>query len=599
MIARAPVAAVLLLLSCSSAPPVPDKEQAKGEDAANVEVRRKQLDALIAEQWEYVMRMAPEFASILGDKRYNDRWTDGSEKAVYANLEETKKFRARFAAIDTAGLPEQEVLNEALMLRQLDRTLEGARFTPWLMPVTQFFGPHINIPQLVSLLPFDSVKDYDDYITRLNTMPRVFDDAIDLMRKGMSEKLMPPRFLLEKAAGQAEKVAAGKAEDSPFAQPLRKLPTNISAGDQARLRAAILQSITEKVNPAYRKFAAFVKNEYAPAGRSDPGIWSLPQGAERYAFLVKQSTTTDMTPDQIHQLGLSEVARIEGEMMAIAKKLGYANLKTFNAAIEKKADLRPSSRQEMIDLYRKYTDQMYVELPRLFGRLPRAKVEIMPVEEFREKEASGAQYNQGTPDGSRPGHVMVNTGSFKERKTINIETTAYHEGVPGHHMQISIAQELPELPPFRQQYFVVAYVEGWALYAERLGEEVGFYQDDYSRYGHLQDEMLRAIRLVVDTGLHEKRWTRQQVVDFFHEHSNQDETEVQSETDRYIAIPGQALGYKIGQLKLLALRAKAQKALGSAFDIRSFHDEVLGAGALPLDVLEKQVDDWIARQKRS
>jgi uncharacterized protein (DUF885 family) len=248
----------------------------------------------------------------------------------------------------------------------------------------------------------------------------------------------------------------------------------------------------------------------------------------------------------------------------------------------------------MVDLYRKYTDQIYARLPQLFGRLPKAKVEVLPVEDFREKEAAGAQYNQGTPDGSRPGHVMVNTGDFQSRKTIPIETTAYHEGVPGHHMQISIAQEMPALPPFRQQYFVTAYVEGWALYSERLGREVGYFQDPYSLYGHLQDEMLRAIRLVVDTGLHHKRWTRQQVVDFFHEHSNQDEPDVQAETDRYMAIPGQALGYKIGQLKILELRAKAKDALGPAFDLRAFHDTILGGGPLPLDVLEQQVDRWIA-----
>ena len=577
----------MLLAACSSARPATTRER-------DLEARRKQLADLISEQWEYTLRTNPEFASILGDLRYNDKLSDVTEKAVLADLEQARQFAARFSAVDTTGFPEQEALNKTLMLRRLERSLDSAVFENWLMPVTQFDGLHINAPQLVSLLRFQTVKDYDDYLARLTALPKVFDDVAALMRKGMDKKLIPPRILLEKVARQAQAVAAGKPEESPFAAPLRKFGAGIPEAEQTRLRAAMLEAIDRRVNPAYRKFAAFVKDEYAPNGRADPGLWSLPLGQERYAFLVKDNTTTEMKPEEIHQLGLREVARIEGEMIGIASKLGYSDLRSFNAAVEKNPDLRPRSRKEMLDLYRKYTDQIYARLPQLFGRLPKAKVEILPVEDFREKEAAGAQYNQGTPDGSRPGHVMVNTGDFQSRKTTSIETTAYHEGVPGHHMQISMAQEMPALPPFRQQYFVTAYVEGWALYSERLGREVGYFQDPYSLYGHLQDEMLRAIRLVVDTGLHHKRWTRQQVVDFFHEHSNQDEPDVQAETDRYIAIPGQALGYKIGQLKILELRAKAKKALGPAFDLRAFHDTILGGGPLPLDVLEQQVDRWIA-----
>jgi len=577
----------MLLAACSSARHATTRER-------DLEARRKQLADLISEQWEYTLRTNPEFASILGDLRYNDKLSDVTEKAVLADLEQARQFAARFSAVDTTGFPEQEALNKTLMLRRLEQSLDSAVFENWLMPVTQFHGLHINAPQLVSLLRFQTVKDYDDYLARLTALPKVFDDVTVLMRKGMDKKLIPPRILLEKVARQAQAVAAGKPEESPFAAPLRKFGAGIPEAEQTRLRAAMLEAIDRRVNPAYRKFAAFVKDEYAPNGRADPGLWSLPLGQERYAFLVKDNTTTEMKPEEIHQLGLREVARIEGEMRGIASKLGYSDLRSFNAAVEKNPDLRPRSRKEMLDLYRKYTDQIYARLPQLFGRLPKAKVEILPVEDFREKEAAGAQYNQGTPDGSRPGHVMVNTGDFQSRKTTSIETTAYHEGVPGHHMQISIAQELPALPPFRQQYFVTAYVEGWALYSERLGREVGYFQDPYSLYGHLQDEMLRAIRLVVDTGLHHKRWTRQQVVDFFHEHSNQDEPDVQAETDRYIAIPGQALGYKIGQLKILELRAKAKEALGPAFDLRAFHDTILGGGPLPLDVLEQQVDRWIA-----
>jgi uncharacterized protein (DUF885 family) len=422
---------------------------------------------------------------------------------------------------------------------------------------------------------------------------------MDNMRAGMADGLMPPKFLLEKVVPQAEGIASQDPEKSPFAQPLAKFPKTASPEDQKRVHDEVIAAIRDRIFPEYVKFARFVKDEYAPKGRSEVGIWSLPGGPARYAFRVKQSTTTNLTPEEIHQIGLKEVARIEGEMLKIAKKMGFKDTKSFNAALAKDPAHHGHSRQEFIDLYSKYIDQMWAKLPQLFGRLPKAKVVVKPTEEFREATASGAEYNQGTPDGSRPGTVNVNTGDFAKRTTINVETTAYHEGVPGHHMQISIAQELPTIPPFRQQGGNGAYIEGWALYAEDLGRDAGFFQDPYQLYGHYQDEMLRAIRLVVDTGLHAKRWTRDQVVKFFHDHSGTDEVEVQSETDRYISWPGQALGYKIGQLTFSRLREKAKKELGPKFDIRKFHDEVLGAGSLPMDVLEARIDAWIASEKGS
>jgi uncharacterized protein (DUF885 family) len=570
---------------------------ADGKPAASLDERREQLNALLKEQWEFSMKTSPEFATIIGDKRYNDKVTDVSEKEIYYELEMAKDFLKRFQAVDTSGFPEQERLNKALMIRSIEEQLGNAKFEDWLMPVTQFGGIHVDLPQLVQLIPFDTVKDYDDYVARLKQIPTQIDGTVVLMRKGASKKLIPPKILLEQVVGQTVSVGEAKPEESPFALPLKKFPAGFSEADKKRLREAILAAIQNGIDPAYNRFTKFLKEEYVAEGRTEPGMWSLPDGDARYAARVKASTTTSMTPEEIHQLGLREVARIEGEMLKVAKKLGYNDLKSFNAAIDKNPDLHPKSKQEMLDLYRKYIEQMYGKLPTLFGRLPKAKVEVIPMEEFREKQSAGADYAQGTPDGSRPGHVNINTGNYEKRKTLPIETTAYHEGIPGHHMQISIAQEIPTLPPFRQQGGYVAYSEGWALYAERLGEEVGFFQDPYSYYGHLQDEMLRAIRLVVDTGFHYKKWTRQQVVDFFHDHSGIDEVEVQSETDRYIAIPGQALGYKIGQLKILALREKAQKSLGDKFDIRGFHDTVLGAGALPMDVLEQNVDEWIAKQK--
>ena len=563
---------------------------------ADLEARRKALNDLLHERWEYTMRTSPIYASILGDKRYNDKLDDFSQQAIDDDLEQARRFLNRFEAIDTTGFPEQEVLNKQLMVRDLKMSLEDARFKPWEMPVSQFGGIHIDAPQLVSVLSFDSVKDYEDYITRLRLLPVLFDQTTEQMRRGMAAGLMPPKILLEKVVTQANGLATTPAEQSPFVHPFNKFPDAIPEADRKRLREAGLAAVRDSVIPAYFKFTVFVRDEYAPKGRSEPGAWALPDGAAWYAFRVKQSTTTNLSPEEIHQIGLQQVKEIEDRMLAVVNQLGYKDLKSFSASLPTNPKVHAHSRKEILDLYQKYIDQMYLKLPAMFGRLPKSKLEVLPIEEFREKEAS-TEYVAGTPDGSRPGHVMANTGNFEKGTTLDIETTAYHEGVPGHHMQISIAQELPELPLFRQHEEYTAYTEGWALYSERLGKEVGFFQDPYSYYGHLQDDMLRAIRLVVDTGFHYKHWTRQQVVDFFHDHSAIDEAEVQSETDRYMAWPAQALGYKIGQLEILKLRQYSKDQLGDKFDLRSFHDEVLSGGALPMDVLSARIHEWVGQQK--
>ena len=563
--------------------------------AQSVDARVEGLHELLNEQWEYTLRTSPEFASIIGDKRYNDKLSDFSQAAIDRDLAQNRVFLTKFEAVNTAGFPEQEKLNRDLMVRNLRETLDAAKFREWEMPVSQMNGIHIDAPQLVTSLSFETIKDYDDYVARLKQLSRAFREVTVQMRKGMGEGLMPPKILLVQAAKQANGLATQKPEDSPFAIPTTKFPKEFSAGDQERLRAGVLAALRDSVLPAYVKFTAFVRDEYAPRGRMDIGLWALPDGAARYAFAVRRSTTTNMPPDEIHALGLREVARIEADQLVIAKKLGFPTVRALRDSIPKIPALHPKSREQILDEYRHYVDQMSARLPTLFGRLPKAKLEVMPIEPFREKEAS-TSYNQGTPDGSRPGHVFVNTYDFANQLTINNESTAYHEGIPGHHMQISIAQELPELPPFRQQANYTAFQEGWALYSERLGKEIGFYQNPFNDYGRLDDEMLRAIRLVVDTGIHgSEHWTRDQVLEFFRDHSSINEAGIQAETDRYIAWPAQALAYKVGQLTILRLRDKARQQLGGKFSLSAFHDEVIGAGALPMDVLETRMNEWITR----
>jgi uncharacterized protein (DUF885 family) len=504
---------------------------------------------------------------------------------------------SRFQAVDTAGFPEQEKLNQQIITRRLKQDIQEIELKNYEMPVNQFSGIHIQLPQLVPVLPFDSTKHYEDYLARLRQVPRLADQVIEVLKAGANDHLMPPRFLLEKAVAQCRDIGTPVGDASVFAQPVKEFPKEIPEADRKRLHDSIIEAINADVCPAYKTLGDFLATEYAPKGRTNEGIWSLPDGDARYRFAIQRLTTTNMDPETIHQLGLQEVARIESEQLAIGKKLGFSDLKTFRAAAAKNPKYIPTSREQILETYRHYIAQMQPELPKLFGLLPKSKVEVRPVQEFREKSSAAADYTTGTPDGSRPGIIYVNTGDYEHRSLLSAESTAYHEGIPGHHMQLSIAQTLPELPPFRQHAFYVAYIEGWALYAERLGKEVGFYQDPYSDYGRLSDELLRAVRLVLDTGVHYKHWTRQQMVDYFHEHSSEDEPDIQSETDRYIAWPGQALGYKLGQLEILKLRDRAQKQLGAKFDIRAFHDEILNGGALPLDVLDARVDGWIASQK--
>jgi len=553
---------------------------------------------LFDEQWQYEMRVNPEWATALGDNRYNDRLSDHSPEFFKADLEQIRNFLHRFEAINPSGLSQQDQLSRELMIRELREQIGGAQFKPWEMAVNQRDGPQVDLPDLITITPFNNTQDYENYLSRLRQISRVFDQVTANLRQGMRDGLMPPRYLLEKVAPEAEDVAGRAGEDSPFFKPLKEFPSAVPTVDQKRLRDAALAVISDQIIPAYNRFATFVRDEYAPHGRTEPGVWALPDGNARYRYAIRQMTPTELTPDEIHEIGLKELRQTEAEMLELAHKFGFNDLASFNQHIKDDRKLYGTSGKQLLDLYQKYVDDMKPDLPKLFGRLPKANLVAIPMEAARAKNGVPADYTNGTPDGSRPGHINVNEWDPEHRLLLNLEAIAYHEGIPGHHLQISLAQELSDLPAFRQHAGYTAFVEGWAFYSERLGKEVGRYQDPYSEYGRLENEMWRDIRLVVDTGVHAKHWSRDQMVDYFHRYTAMDEPNIQTEVDRYIGWPAQALAYKLGQLEILRLREEARQKLGEKFDLRAFHDEVLDSGPLPLNVLRSQIEAWIGEQAK-
>jgi uncharacterized protein (DUF885 family) len=568
--------------------------QEPSAQAVGLNARREGLKKLIAEEWEYELRESPLAATFFGDYRYNDKLDDFSVAETLRQEKAERDFLTRLEAIDTTGLPEQEQLNETLLARKLHQAIEDTALKNYEMPLDQFNGVQLNLAQFPAAIPTESTKNFEDYLARLHQIPRAIDQVIEAASAGEKDRLMPPKFVLEEVAKQCDEIAAAQGDASAFAAPLRKFTDAVPAADQKRIHDAILAAIDAEIRPAYAKLAKFVREDYEPNGRKDPGVWSLPDGDARYRAAIREMTTTELTPEQIYQLGMAELAQWEAQMNVIAKQQGYPDWKSYAAEIQSDPKFRATSRDDILNAYRRYVAQVRPKLPQLFGLLPKAKLEVVPVEAYREKEAAAASYFAGTPDGSRPGRVYVNTSDFEHRELPEVEATAYHEGIPGHHMQLSIAQELPELPPFRQHADYTAYIEGWALYAERLGKEVGFYQDPASDFERLASEQFRAARLVEDTGVHYKHWTRDQMVQFFKDHSLETGDDLQAEVDRYISWPAQALSYKVGQLKIVELRKRTQDQLGEKFDIRAFHDEILSGGALPLDVLDARVNSWIA-----
>ena len=477
---------------------------AAGQTAASLVSRRAELRDAIENEWQYELKTDPELATAIGDSRYNDRLSDRSAAAAERETQHQREEVRIFEAIDTTGFPEQEALNKTLMLRQLRGGIEGAQFRPWEMPVNQMNGDHLDLAAMPSQMPFTTVRDYENFLARLHAIPHALDQDTLSMRQGMQDRQMPPKYLLEKVASEAQDIATKPLGESPFTAPLQKFPTSISATDQERLRLAIENAAKDEVQPAYAKFAAFVRDEYAPHGRTEFGVWALPDGEAQYRFAVRQMTTTNLTPAEIHAMGVKQVAEIEAQMLALAQSLGFKDLKSFNEHIRNDRDHYGKSSQQIFDLYQHYADQMKAKLPQIFGHLPKTPLEVVPMEAYRAPNAVPADYSPGAGDGGRPGRINVNKYDPTHRLLLNVEAIAYHEGIPGHHMQFSIAQELPEVPAFRRFSEYNAYSEGWAFYAERLGKEVGFYQDPYSEYGRLENEMWRSVRLVVDTGVHDQ-----------------------------------------------------------------------------------------------
>jgi uncharacterized protein (DUF885 family) len=559
----------------------------------SVATRLAAQNDLFKAQYEDDLRASPESETAKGDYRDNAILDDYSLAASVKQNALDRAYRAKLESISTEGFPEQDRLSHDLLLHVLDDRIADYELKDYEMPISQMQGIHTSLANLPRIVPLDTVKHYEDYAARLRGIPKAFEQTIEVLRQGEKDGLMPVRSLLEQIPAQCE----GTIAENPFLAPTKNFPASIAVEDQKRLTDEITQAVNSEVLPAYRRFADFIAKDYAPHGRTSIGLNSLPDGGRRYQQAIREQTTTDMSPAEIRQLGLREIARIKGLLTDLAVKAGYKDLPSFRAALNSDPKYIPKSPEQIVDDFRRYVDQMQPRLPELFGMFPKTPLTV--------EAAPGSQphnpthYIGSSLDGTRPARVVVATSDYAHRKLISDETQAYHEGIPGHHLQISIQRKLTGLPEFRLHVINNAYAEGWAVYAEALGKEIGFFQDPASAYGRLNLELMRAVRLVIDPGIHSEGWTREQAVAYFRESGAADEPTIQAEVDRYIAWPAQALSYKIGQLKILDLRNHAKQRLGQRFDIRAFHDEILSGGSLPLDMLEARVDNWIGSQLSS
>lgn len=554
----------------------------------------ERLEKLFDDEWEYGLREEPTFASHLGDKRYNDRWPDVSLEAIARRHAHRAELLKKLAEFDEQQLLPAERLNFRLFRRQTEVELAEYPFQWYLVPLDHRNGIQ-NESSMADSLSFTTVKDYDDWIARLRAIPTLVDQTIALMRAGIDAKVVQPQIVMRRLPTQLRKQIVEDPATSLFYKPFRSVPASISETDRDRLQREAQAAIRERVVPAYRKFLAFFDREYFPACLPEIGASRLPNGQEFYAYLARKHTTTNLTPRQIHAIGLSEVKRIRAEMEKIREQVGFeGTLTEFFEHLRTAPQYRYTDANDLLTAYMAFSKRVDPLLPRLFRKLPRIPYGVQAIPEQMAPDTTTAYYRPPAADGSRAGMYFVNLYKPETRPKYEIAALSLHEAVPGHHLQIALATELENVPEFRRQTHFTAYVEGWALYAESLGDELNLYDTPYSKMGQLTYEMWRAVRLVVDTGMHSMEWSRERAIDYFKENAPKDELDITNEIDRYIAWPGQALAYKIGELKIKELRARATRQLGARFDIREFHDIVLQNGALPLDELERIVDEWLS-----
>lgn len=558
------------------------------------------LHRFFAEDWQYLLHENPELATYTGFPGQNDRWTDNSLGAIERRKRATVERLKALQSVDPSPLDARDELSYALFERQLKETVEGQRFPSELLPMNQMEGVQQDIAQMMTAAPFNTPKDYDDAIARFRAAPKLIEETIALMERGLERKITPPRITLRDVAQQIRNQIVEDLSRNPLYRPFTNFPASIGPDERKRLEGAAATAIREAVLPAYRRLEKYFTQTYLPKCREEIGMNALPDGNEWYAYNARRSTTTTLTPRQIHEIGLSEVKRIRGRMDQIIAETGFkGSFAEFGKFLRTDPRFFYTRAEDLVSGYRGIAKRADPELPKLFGKLPRLPYGVVPVPSYAEKSQTAAYYMPGAAAFGRAGNFYCNTYDLGGRPKWEMEALTLHEAVPGHHLQIALAQELEQVPDFRRHAETTAFVEGWGLYSESLGSEMGFYTDPYARFGQATFEMWRAIRLVVDTGMHALGWSRDEAIRFFLENSARAEHDVVVEVDRYIVWPGQALAYKIGELKIKELRRDAEKALGNKFDIRKFHDELLGQGALPLEILEQRMRKWIEATRSS
>ena len=555
--------------------------------------KNDELQNYLKDFWEHRLKHNPTFATYIGDHRYDNALEDLSEESITAEAGYYTDLLSKIKEIDTVLLSSEDKINYSILKTTLHNQISMFKYRIHYLPIDQMSGPHIDFPQLIEFHPFKTPVDFTNYIARLNAFPRLIDQVIENLQKGIRQKITAFKKNMEQAATQVETFAKFPTEDNPLYSPVLKMDETFSVQDKKELTASIKDAISSSVTPAYMKLFQYLSDEYIKRCREQEGFWALPDGADMYRFFVQYHTTTELSPEEIHKIGMNEVERIGSEIKKLMRKIGFnGSIREFTDHVKEKKELYPKNSQEILDGYRTILSQMDKRLPDLFGRLPKAAYDLKEIEKYREQSAPAAYYYPPPRDFSRPGFFYVNTYRPELRPRFIMEALAYHEAVPGHHLQIAIMQELEDLPDLRKYEGSTAFIEGWALYAEKLAGEMGSYHDDFSEYGRLNFEIWRAVRLVVDTGLHFYKWSRDEAIKYCMENSGEETHEIEVEVDRYIAMPGQALAYKIGELKILEIREKAKKTLGPKFEIRKFHDRLLEHGALPLNILEDVMNQW-------